>query len=57
MIYILKLFSGALNRELVLHHLISFQNEIFVDFCDGESLNYLARRQDQWDLVGGVIAK
>lgn len=38
-IYILRLFSGALNGELILHNLISFQNEIFVDFCGGKSLN------------------
>lgn len=23
----------------------------------GKGLNYLARRQDQWDLIGGVIVK
>lgn len=39
MIYILRLFSGALDGELILHNVSSFQDDIFVDFCDGESLN------------------
>ena len=35
----IKVVSGALNGELILINWISFQNEIFVDFCDGQSLN------------------
>lgn len=43
MIYTVRLFPGALNGELILHNLISLQNDTFVDFCDGEKSELVSK--------------